>query len=740
MYPGEVHCATVVANCDQLKKLVQGALVTRDALERDIMRLKDGLPDGVMRDHASRCCGWRCCCAVQRQKHEQRLRKLNADIVREQKSVVSNIQVADDAAHEFMARGWHHHPTNFGANLMGIAKRLAGIRGSDGSERAHGFVSFKTLRSANMARQVLHDSHVLEFCLTVIEAPSPDDLIWRSLTMAHKERSLHQLLAFTFEALMLIFWMVPVVALMSFTSQRSLKEHFPFLENVMDANVCLLPNCAATTAAIIEGAAPSIAVSTLMLILPLLLELTTTYSGVMSHHEVERGTVLKFFGFLYFNIFLVSALGGTFVDSLDTVLNNPRAVPSMLGERLPARAKFFLSYILLDLLLYFPVMLLQLSPLITTIMYNCVHRCGCRHLTPRQRDSMREPSLLSDNTYAIPKMLMVITLTQTFCLIAPVLLMAATIVFAIANVVYRYLFLYTYKQKFDSGGLLWPAIVRCITVGTLSFQLTLIGVLLLKQGFWESVCLAPLPLLTLLADRQFAHRFEASGRLLPLMECHALGVQSSAERSRWLDSFLSQAYLNPSVTQPKIKVDARVMTKPGAPETGASHRRHHQTIYFSPQQRDEKRAAAIRRRVDTINGVRVLSTQGKTSDADKQEDSQRASWRTMVRSADEGMLSARGSVMEEAEGGGEADGGSSSSFYPERERLFDHEAVTEEDRERLQELAMHQMLLRPGNTATARASEAMAAARTAAQDGTRRALLEQVRQAPSPGHAGGKLS
>ena len=115
---------------------------------------------------------------------------------------------------------------------------------------------------------------------------------------------------------------------------------------------------------------------------------------------------------------------------------------------------------------------------------------------------MREPSLLSDNTYAIPKMLMVITLTQTFCLIAPVLLMAATIVFAIANVVYRYPFLYTYKQKFDSGGLLWPAIVRCITVGTLSFQLTLIGVLLLKQGFWESVCLAPLPLLTLLADRQ----------------------------------------------------------------------------------------------------------------------------------------------------------------------------------------------------------------------------------------------
>ena len=132
----------------------------------------------------------------------------------------------------------------------------------------------------------------------------------------------------------------------------------------VEANLCLgesgdtASQCLVTTAAIIEGAAPSIGVSLLMLCLPLLLRLTTTYAGAISHHHVERLVVIKFFAFLFINIFLVSALGGTLIDSIDTILENPRNIPSILGARLPARAKFFLSYILLDMLTYFPITLL----------------------------------------------------------------------------------------------------------------------------------------------------------------------------------------------------------------------------------------------------------------------------------------------------------------------------------------------------------------------------------------------
>ena len=89
---------------------------------------------------------------------------------------------------------------------------------------------------------------------------------------------------------------------------------------------------------------------------------------------------------------------------------------------------------MLDTLLYFPTLLLQLAPLFVHVFVYVQHRCGCQTFTPRQKDAMAEPSELSDNIYAIPKMCLVILLAQVFSLVAPVMVVAATIVMGVRSV------------------------------------------------------------------------------------------------------------------------------------------------------------------------------------------------------------------------------------------------------------------------------------------------------------------
>ena len=54
--------------------------------------------------------------------------------------------------------------------------------------RQHGFVTFTDLRAATIARQVVHDSHVLDFHLLVTEAPAPEDIYWRNVGATMEER------------------------------------------------------------------------------------------------------------------------------------------------------------------------------------------------------------------------------------------------------------------------------------------------------------------------------------------------------------------------------------------------------------------------------------------------------------------------------------------------------------------------------------------------------------------------
>jgi hypothetical protein len=91
-----------------------------------------------------------------------------------------------------------------------------------------------------------------------------------------------------------------------------------------------------------EGTVPSLILSLTFVLLPYVLYLTTTFQAYMSHSQVERMVVGKFFFFLLFNVFLLTTFSAGLVAGLTTLIENPSGLPTELGRNIPAQSNFFL--------------------------------------------------------------------------------------------------------------------------------------------------------------------------------------------------------------------------------------------------------------------------------------------------------------------------------------------------------------------------------------------------------------
>lgn len=547
MYPGQVHCATVVPDTLKLRKMITNANSLRDSMEKRLFRqqeVHDGNGAGGSAAPQSQ---------AMLQMHSK-LQECTKEIFVEQALLLRQIGDVDRAVDEIVKRRAtecqltprtiYSEKREFKRTLKAVSRLL-----STKKSCKYGFVSFNNLRSATIARQVLHDSHVLGFTLKVYPAPAPADMHWRNLTRNAKERHNSAAVGYMLEGVLATFWMVPVVAAMSLVSAESLSENVPFLAPLIATPL---------GAAIVEGAVPALLLSIVMLVLPQLLIAMAMYESSRSHSEVEMVVVLKYFGFLFLNIFVVTTFGGTVFDGIETITNNPRQIPYMVGVTLPTRSKFFLSYILVDGVVYYTGLLMQWVPLLVKMW----RKCCTRNPTPRQMDQWAAEREPPDNIYCVPKMLMYLVLAQTFALLAPMVIPATALVFGVGQIVYKYLLLQVYEQRgssdklYDSGGLLWILIAKCLVFGMVCSHLTLMAVLTLKEGWWQMLCLVPLPIATTLLQSHYGMQFERSARYMPLMEC--INFEHSLAAQKGLEVAYQQHCLNPDRVSDSLKLDPRV--------------------------------------------------------------------------------------------------------------------------------------------------------------------------------------
>ncbi len=71
---------------------------------------------------------------------------------------------------------------------------------------------------------------------------------------------------------------------------------------------------------------------------------------------------------------------------------------------------------------------------------------------------------------------LVMLIGLTYGTVAPLVLPFAVIFFALGCVVYQYQLVYVFTPKYESGGAMWPLLVKQIIFGMIVAQCTIIGV------------------------------------------------------------------------------------------------------------------------------------------------------------------------------------------------------------------------------------------------------------------------
>ena len=119
--------------------------------------------------------------------------------------------------------------------------------------------------------------------------------------------------------------------------------------------------------------------------------------------------------------------------------------------------------------------------------------------------------------------------------------------FGICESGYRYHLIHNNHPYPDSGGRLWQSFIQVLMASMLIGELTLVGLLILKQAFYAVPTLAPLMAITILFMIFVIPKRNQAARNLPTMLCVEID-RKNAEEGNTVASFATLKYLQPSLT------------------------------------------------------------------------------------------------------------------------------------------------------------------------------------------------
>lgn len=402
--------------------------------------------------------------------------------------------------------------TQYGTELEAVQTKL-----DEETEKAHdplpcSFVVFQSLRASTVAAQADWDQAPLT--VDVMPAPEFASVLWKNLSIGLWQRKLRTTLVYGLVFLLVFFWTVPVGFVSTLVSLQNLTKIAPFLKPVLELS--------AFVKGAIEGFLSSLALMIFFAILPLILQFFSKLEGIPSQNEVDRSTLGKLFIFMVVNKFLFMTFAGSAVDKLKDMLDNPSQIPSFLAEALPSQSVFFICYIMLATLTGYALQLLRIVPLILVAI-----KRKWLVKTAREDDlAWKPPPVLYDRVFANHLFILIVGLS--YSALAPIITPFVALYFGFGYIVWMHQTLSIYIPVYTCGGMMWPRVFNRMIVGTVVFQLLMVGVVGLKQSYAPSALLLPLPVVTGLFYFFILQHYIRPAANLSLKTSHGLEDPASA--------------------------------------------------------------------------------------------------------------------------------------------------------------------------------------------------------------------
>ncbi|CAM9898767.1 unnamed protein product [Ectocarpus sp. 6 AP-2014] len=405
------------------------------------------------------------------------------------------------------------------------------------------FVTFKTFSAATVARQVLHGAAPGR--MAAEESPEARDIYWFNTRVTQNQRNRRRVLVEVFLGLLYVFYVVPVTLLYLLLSEDSVTTYADWVADLYDNSTIF--------AAFVQLLQP-IALLVLMNTLPPLIRLLGMAEGFPAESRNQQAVLSRYFYFQIINVFLVTTVANSILDTISEIVEEPTKTFTLLGEALPKVAGFFCEYIILKM---FAGLWIELTRSIS-LMQEYLLRVIWPRKTPRDRATvvMGIRPYFDAGWFNYPKYiaqdLLVVVICLTYAIVNPFILVVGIPYFFACHLVYKHQMLFVYEPMYETGGVFFPKIFRRFIFALIIAQATMVGILILKVAYYQAGLVFLLMILTYIAKSSLRGSYEPAALSLPLEIAKVLDDVEPARRPArdhedGDDGDARTAYLQPSL-------------------------------------------------------------------------------------------------------------------------------------------------------------------------------------------------
>ncbi|KZT05389.1 DUF221-domain-containing protein [Laetiporus sulphureus 93-53] len=397
------------------------------------------------------------------------------------------------------------------AKLRRCEEAVENCRNEIATRRAesYGFASMAAVPYAHIVARLLKDKHPKGTTITL--APNPKDIVWSNLSMSKAELMRNQTFGWSFLVLVCSVNTVPLLIISILANLASLTSYVPFLDRWSEAS----PG----TFTFISGVLPPAVSAAFGYALPIIMRWLTKYMGAHTHSRLDRAVIARYFAFLVISQLIIFTLIGVIFnsvtaiveqvgkhESIGEIVENLHTLPSTINRTYIDQASYWLTYFPLRGFL----VLFDLAQIIHLVIVFVK-----KHLFGRTPRDIREWTQPPDFQYAIyySNLLFMGTVGLFFAPLAPLVAVAAMVVFWLSSWVYKYQLMFVFVTRVETGGRLWNVIVNRLLVSTVIGQLLMVLTIGLQYEFQSFFWLSTVPpILFILAfkvyiDRNFLSNF-----------------------------------------------------------------------------------------------------------------------------------------------------------------------------------------------------------------------------------------
>lgn len=377
------------------------------------------------------------------------------------------------------------------------------------------FIEFESQYQAQVALQT-KAYHAPLYMSPAYIGIEPKDVVWMNLRLFWWERLMREYSAVVAIIALVILWAIPVAFVGMISNITYLTNKLHWLNFIYKLPKPLL--------GLLTSMAPTIALSVLMMVLPIFIRGMAKLQGATSSQQVEYFTQQSYFAFQVIQVFLVTTLTSAATSTVTQIVEEPTSAMRLLAENLPKASNFFIAYIILQGMSISSGSLAQIQPL---AMFYALRMILDKTARKKWNRFVSLGNVSWGTTFPVYTNLAVIVFS--YAIISPIILLFGACGFLLLYVAYLYNLTYVWEESPDSRGIHYPRAIFQTMVGLYIGQICVLGLFAVGKG-WGPIVLQVVGLVvTTIVHISFNKTFDHLLKVVPVDTMKAYdGVSETA--------------------------------------------------------------------------------------------------------------------------------------------------------------------------------------------------------------------